>query len=316
MYKFHKLFYRWTAVGAVLLLTAAVSAGEPLGLGRAATAEDIAAWDIDVRYDGKGLPPGRGDVARGEVLFDSQCASCHGDFGQGEGRWPALTGGEDTLLHQGADGRPEKTVGSYWPFAPTLFDYIRRTMPYTAPQSLSDNDTYALVAYLLRLNDIVDDDFVADLHTLPKVQMPNRDNFFIDPRPDSSNIVCLENCADATTRRLIESITGVTPTQHLTAAQKPAISTAPTDHERGAAVYKASCAICHATGVADAPREDDTADWRQRLQAAGSEEALFATVITGKGAMPPRGGAPHLSDEEIIAAARYLLNLSGKSVIE
>ena len=92
MYKFHKLFYRWAAIGAVLLLTAAVSAGEPLGLGRAATAEDIAAWDIDVRYDGKGLPPGRGDVARGEVLFDSQCASCHGDFGQGEGRWPALTG--------------------------------------------------------------------------------------------------------------------------------------------------------------------------------------------------------------------------------
>ena len=146
------------------------SAG-PMRLGRAATDAEVAAWDIDIRPDGKGLPVGSGTVADGEVIFTEQCASCHGDFGEGRGRWPVLAGGRDTLTRE----RPEKTVGSYWPHLSTAYDYIRRAMPFGNAQSLSDDDVYALTAYLLYLNDVIPEDKVLDAQSLPKVEMPNRD---------------------------------------------------------------------------------------------------------------------------------------------
>src|SRR5436190_57921 len=114
-----------------------------LGLGRPALPEEIAAWDTDVRADGKGLPPGKGTVKQGDELFQAQCAACHGEFGEGVGRWPALAGGFGTLK---AD-RPDKTVGSFWPDLSTVFDYIKRAMPYGNARSLSDDDVYALTAY-------------------------------------------------------------------------------------------------------------------------------------------------------------------------
>jgi cytochrome c len=303
MYKFLNLC--WIVVlSAVCLPTMAKDAGT-YGLGRAATETDIAVWDIDVRFDGAGLPAGNGNVAQGEMLFDAKCSACHGDFGQGEGRWPPLAGGNDTLRHQGADGRPEKTVGSYWPYVPPLFDYIRRAMPYAAPKTLTDEETYALVAYVLRLNEIVGDNFTANAQSLPQIVMPNRDNFFFDPRPDSPNTACMEDCVDTGTLRLIESITGVTPSEHLGINKE---SSAEKIINVGAVHYKASCAVCHAAGVAGAPREGDSVEWKRRLQ-VGGEAALIDSVISGKGLMPPRGGGAHLSDEDITAAARYLIRL-------
>ena len=150
-----------------------------LGIGRPAAPEILAAWDIDVRADGGGLPPGHGGVRDGAVLFGARCAACHGANGEG-GSADALAGGRGSL----ATAKPVRTVGSYWPYATTLFDYIRRAMPFDAPQSLSADETYALSAYVLHLNGLVPADTVLDAGTLPKVAMPNRNGFTGDVRPD------------------------------------------------------------------------------------------------------------------------------------
>jgi cytochrome c len=138
-------------------------------------------------------------------VFIQQCAPCHGTFGEGEGRYPKLEGGVGTLT---AD-RPEPTVGRYWPFAPTLWDYINRAMPFSAPHTLSADDVYAVTAYILSFNNIVPNDFVADRNSLTKVKMPNRDNFsWQDPRPDTSNIACMKNCADPAAVKIISTAEG------------------------------------------------------------------------------------------------------------
>lgn len=163
------------------LVLGGVARSEPrLDLGHAPTASELRAWDIDVRGDdGAGLPPGHGSVMEGAALFAQKCAACHGDKGQG-GIGPALAGGIGSL----ATKDPKKTVGSYWPYAPTLYDYIHRAMPYDAPQSLSPDQTYAATAYVLRLNGLVAADAVMNAASLPKVAMPNRRGFTGDPRPD------------------------------------------------------------------------------------------------------------------------------------
>jgi cytochrome c len=197
---------------AAALLTASWAsvsgAGEPErhGYGTPATKEQIAAWDIDARGDdGIGLPPGSGTVDRGANVFMEQCAACHGTFGEGEGRYPKLAGGEGTLT---AD-RPEPTVGSYWPFAPTLWDYINRAMPMGAPHSLPPDDVYALTAYVLNFNNVVPADFVADRDTLPRVKMPNRDQFvWQDLRPDTLTELCMTECKDPKTVRITSTAEG------------------------------------------------------------------------------------------------------------
>jgi cytochrome c len=155
-------------------------AQERYGIGRAATPAEIAGWNIDVGgNDGSNLPSASGTVERGKTIFAEQCASCHGDKGQG-GLGDRLVGGQGTL----ASPKPVKTVGSYWPYAPTLFDYIRRAMPMNAPQSLTDNDVYAVSAYVLHLNGLLPADAMLDAKSLSAIKMPNRDNFVGDPRPD------------------------------------------------------------------------------------------------------------------------------------
>ncbi|MBR0899969.1 cytochrome c [Bradyrhizobium tropiciagri] len=167
---------------AIAMLSAATQAEERYAIGRAATPAEIAGWNIDIGRDGSNLPPGSGSVERGRTVFSEQCAVCHGDNGQG-GVGDRLVGGQGTL----ANPKPIRTVGSYWPYAPTLFDYIRRAMPQNAPQSLSNEDVYAVSAYILSLNGIVPANAVLDAKSLAAVKMPNRDGFVSDPRPDVHN---------------------------------------------------------------------------------------------------------------------------------
>ncbi|MDR5815710.1 MULTISPECIES: cytochrome c [unclassified Caballeronia] len=147
-------------------------------IGTPVSAADIAAWNIDVAPDGHGLPAGSGDVATGARIFATKCAACHGAKGEGV-LGDQLVGGRGTL----ASAKPVRTVGSYWPYATTLFDYIRRAMPYNAPQSLSADEVYALSAWILNQNGIVPDDARLDAHSLAAIRMPNRDGFVPDPRP-------------------------------------------------------------------------------------------------------------------------------------
>jgi cytochrome c5 len=148
------------------------------GIGTPLTDLDLAAWNIDVAPDGCGLPPGSGDVATGAHVFAAKCAACHGAQGEG-GLGDPLVGGQGTL----ASAKPKRTVGSYWPYATTLFDYIRRAMPYSAPESLSADEVYALSAFLLNQNGIVPANTRLDAASLPRVVMPNRNGFVADPRP-------------------------------------------------------------------------------------------------------------------------------------
>lgn len=207
MYSSRKLALPIAAVLLAAVATAADTA-EPgsFGYGIVATPAQIAGWDIDARgEDGTGLPPGRGSVNRGAEVYAEQCALCHGTFGEGEGRFPKLVGGAGTLR----DDRPEPTVGSYWPFAPTLWDYINRAMPMPAPHTLSADDVYALTAYILNLNDLVAPEFVADRNSLPKVKMRNRDNFiWADPRPDTAAKACMNACVTATDVRISSTAEG------------------------------------------------------------------------------------------------------------
>jgi len=148
-------------------------------VGRPPTPEEIKAWDIAIGPDGRELPPGRGTVERGKVVYVAQCTRCHGATAT-EGPEMPLVGGAGSL----ATAKPLKTVGSYWPYATTLFDYINRSMPFDRPSVMSADDVYAVTAYLLNLNGIIRDQDVMDARTLPGVRMPNRDGFVADPRPD------------------------------------------------------------------------------------------------------------------------------------
>ena len=153
------------------------------GIGRIATAEEIAARDIDIGPDGRGLPPGRGTAAEGGALYAARCASCHGKNGT-EGPNDVLVGripGEAFPFSK--DATVPRTIGNYWPYATTLFDYIRRAMPPNSPGSLSDNEVYALVAHLLAWNRLIAPDAVLDAQSLPKVQMPAQKRFVPDSRP-------------------------------------------------------------------------------------------------------------------------------------
>jgi cytochrome c len=170
-----------------------------LGLGRPALPEEIAAWDIDVRPDGQGLPPGKGTAKLGDAIFQEKCASCHGEFGEGVGRYPVISGGLGTLQ---AD-RPDKTVGSYWPDATTVYDYIRHAMPFGNARSLSNDEIYSLVAYLLSMSDVIkDENFELNETNLAKVKMPNADGFFEDDREISERHFwtkqpCIKDCGPA-----------------------------------------------------------------------------------------------------------------------
>jgi cytochrome c551/c552 len=190
------------AVGVASLLCSVAAAqakdSAPIryGFGKPATREEIAAWDIDVRPDGTGLPPGRGTVAQGQALYDAQCASCHGTFGESTDYMP-LAGGVGTL---GSD-QPIRTTGSKLNHATTLWDYINRAMPFATPKSLAPDEVYALTAYVLHLNDILPAGASLDQASIVGLKMPNRDGFTTDhgfgsvrAAPDTRNVACMREC--------------------------------------------------------------------------------------------------------------------------
>jgi cytochrome c len=173
-----------------------VAATKHLGIGRQAKPEEIAGWDIDIRPDGHGLPPGKGTVKQGEEIYMQQCAACHGEFGESAGRWPILSGGQGTLT--GHD--PVKSVGSYWPYASTVMDYIRRAMPFGNAQSLSNDQLYAVTAYVFYLNDLIkDENFELNATTFKAIKLPNERNFYDDDREVAEKTFwrkqpCMSNC--------------------------------------------------------------------------------------------------------------------------
>lgn len=171
--------------------------GKRYGIGRPATKEEVAGWDIDIRPDGQGLPIGKGTAKQGEALYMERCAACHGEFGESAGRWPVIAGGAGTLKSHD----PVKTVGSYWPYASTLMDYIRRAMPYGNAQSLTNDELYAVTAYVLSLNEVIkDESFELNEKSFASLKMPNQPNFYDDDRETSEKHFwkrepCMKACA-------------------------------------------------------------------------------------------------------------------------
>ena len=167
------MFMRSTALAGLALVFAATAASaDGPNLGRPIDPADIVPWDISIMPDGTGLPPGSGTPAQGAKLFAEGCAACHGDNGKGTEFGSAVVGGPPRASLDGG-----KTIRNYWPYATTLFDYIRRAMPFTQPNSLTNDEVYALTAYILALNQLIGEKDAMTAETLPHVQMPNRDNF-------------------------------------------------------------------------------------------------------------------------------------------
>jgi cytochrome c len=167
---------RDATIGALLAAAAALAFGsaaqEGPRLGVPARPEQVAGWDVSIGPDGAGLPPGSGTASAGAVVYEAKCLACHGKAGEGRPN-DQLVGGQGTLK----DAAPVRTIGSYWPYATTVFDYVRRAMPYVSPHTLTDDEAYALTAYLLAQNGVIGPNDVMNATTLPKIEMPNRDGF-------------------------------------------------------------------------------------------------------------------------------------------
>ena len=232
-----------------------ISYSQTLGLGRAATNNEVSAWDIDIRPDGKGLPVGSGSVIIGEELYTDNCSSCHGDFGEGIDRWPELAGGFDTLDSED----PVKTVGSYWPYLSTVWDYVHRAMPFGNAQSLNNDEVYAITAYILYLNDLVDEDFELSHVNFEEINLPNEENFYLDDRENLENTTynnrCMQNCKKVAmiTKRAV--VLDVTPEEDMTENNNlnendniQIASFDPNLVKEGEKVFK-KCKACHRIGL-------------------------------------------------------------------
>ena len=263
MSKYLKLFI----ASAIGLSVAIPASAEKLGLGRQALPEEIAAWNLDVAPDGTGLPEGSGDVFTGEEVFAEHCAICHGDFAEGVDNWPKLAGGEGTL----ADKDPLKTVGSYWPYLSTVWDYVNRSMPFGDAQSLEPDEVYAIVAYILYSNDLVDDEFTLSHENFLDVELPNAGGFIVDDRETSEAHFwtaepCMTNCKEGVEITMRAAVLDVTPEETeanaVEAGAAPAVQEAsaepevtaeetaaldPEMIESGEKVFK-KCKSCHQIG--------------------------------------------------------------------
>jgi cytochrome c len=308
--------------------------------GRAATPNEIKAWDIDVMYDGTGLPEGEGSVGDGDELYEAKCASCHFDFGAGGAGYPALQQGnayemQKTLKLQRLkpdDDGPKRNVGSYWPYASTLFWYIKTGMPHPAPMSLTVNETYALVAYILSINEItidgeeLDDDYVLDRKKFLKIVMPNKDGFipkiegknglenvrkfYDNPKNFGGNKTrCMKNCFDG--KPIVARIQGVGISDYnppiSEKKEKPAVKESSGNEHPGKKTYESSCAVCHATDAMGAPPVGDKKAWESVLKKG--IDKVYANGISGINGMPPKGGTS-LDDAKFKEVVDYMIEAS------
>ena len=321
-----------------------------VSFGRAPTANEIKAWDVDALPDGTGLPEGEGSVELGDELFEAQCAVCHGDFGGGGQGYPQLAGGNQakdengvviTLKNQrvyGSTDAPKRTVGTYWPVATTLFTYIRDSMPYAHPKSLSNDEVYAITAYILAQNglsvdgeEMDDDEFVLNKEKLAKVVLPNRNGFYpnIDGPTAQENIRaffadraknigagtrCMKDCKDpggkdgktpATVMKIKYEMSDVVP-PYAYAKDLPPIKEDGISHP-GKSDYEKACAVCHKTDQMGAPAVGDKATWEATLKKG--IDKVYENSINGTGGMPPRGGST-LSDDKIKVIVDYMIEAS------
>ena len=282
MLKCLKLFL----AAAVLVFPVTVFAGDKLGLGRAALPEEIAAWDVDIRPNGAGLPAGSGDVLYGEEVFVDKCASCHGDFAEGVDNWPVLAGGFDTL----GDKDPVKTVGSYWPYLSTVWDYVNRSMPFGEAQSLSADEVYAIVAYMLYSNDLVDEDFVLSDTNFAEFEMHNAHGFVIDDRPETEYAIwraepCMQDCKDRVEITMRASILDVTPEE--TAAEST---------EKSEAAEVAAAAPAEEKEAAVSPAVVNEAEASPELVAAGKKVFRKCKACHQVGPEAKSRSGPHLNN--------------------
>lgn len=310
--------------------------------GRAPSVTEIAAWDIDVMPDGTGLPEGEGSVEDGDELYEEQCAMCHGDFGSGgkgsRSTYPTLSVGEasiDSLTHQrttpDADG-PKRVIGTYWPYASTLFWYVQSGMPFPHPKSLSDDETYALVAYLLSINEIeidgesLDDEYVLNREKFLKIKMPNQNGFipnidgptgpadvkafYADPNNYGNGTRCMSNCLNGEKPNIVRPMNIIDDFEPPMSTERmlPAENTEEAGPVHpGKKLYEASCAVCHATDAMGAPNLGNKEAWAKALDKG--IDKVYANGISGVNAMPPKGGTT-VSDDEFKAAVDYMIESS------
>ncbi len=308
--------------------------------GRRATPNEIKAWDIDVMPDGTGLPEGKGTVGDGDELYETKCASCHGDFGSGGGGYPSLSkgnayDGQKSLVHQrttpDAEG-PIRVFGTYWPHVSTLWWYIKTGMPHLAPMSLSDDEVYALTAYIISINEItidgeeLDDDYELNRERLLKVVMPNVDGF--EPKIDGPNglenvrkyfnnfknygngIRCMKNCFEGEpvlARIKGKGISDFLPPMSTKRELPPKKEDTGAEHP-GKKIYEATCTVCHSTDSMGAPMVGDKKAWGAVLKKG--IEKVYNHAINGFNAMPPKGGNMKLSDKEVKEAIDYMVSQS------
>lgn len=331
-------------------------------IGRAVTQKEITAWNVDVRPDGTGLPEfdmkngevvlgddgkpkkAEGSVEDGAELYDKHCVMCHGDFGTGGKGYPRLAGGTKESLKiqrlNPADENPNpdtpiRTIGSYWPYASTLYWYIQDSMPFPHPKSLTNSETYALTAYLLSVNGIqyegedLEDEFVLDKEKMKKIVMPNHDGFYpevdtTDPREGVKNMTallsnpkiygtgtrCMKDCVKEDISSLLLKIEN-----DLTANANQPVSTVrdlPKTEDKGTIsfaqkTYEETCVTCHGNPAIGAPVLGDKDAW-SKVMAKGIDK-VYHNGINGINSMPPKGGID-LTDEKMKEVIDYMINSS------
>jgi len=311
-------------------------AKEKIKYGRTPSKTEIKAGDIDVRYDWQGLPDGKGSVAKGDELFESKCAMCHGDMGSGGKGYPKLTGGDITtlknqLVHpENGDEAPEKSIGAYWPYASTLWWYVKTGMPFPHPMSLSNDDVYAIVAYLLSVEEIqidgedLDDDYVLDKKKLMKVVMPNVNGFYPDVNGKDGPMVmkkflsdpknygtptkrCMKDCPTAKVVHIKASLNdGVTPPLSEKRDMPKEKKSAGGDN-KFAKLYKAKCSACHGND-AIAPKVGKKDSWADRIKQG--KDTLYKHALKGFKGMPAKGGNADLSDADVKGIVDYMIEQS------
>jgi S-disulfanyl-L-cysteine oxidoreductase SoxD len=331
-------FSNWApaCTGVTMLLTASIAVAGPYpGIGRTATPAEIKAWDIDVRPDFKGLPPGSGSVAQGQKIWDAKCASCHGTFGESNEVFTPLVGGttpEDIRTGRAkalVTGEVARTTLMKLATISTLWDYIHRAMPWTAPKSLSADEVYAVVAYLLNLGDILPDDFVLTDRNIAEVQqrLPNRNGMTrnhglgsIKGKPDVANVACMKDClteaqpgsalpdhARGSHGNLADQTRGVGPVRGMDTASNSGVRGDDTNLPELA--RRKACLSCHTIDkrVVGPAFRDVAARYKG---AAGVEERLVEKLRKGGGGawgplpMPPN---PDLAESDARALIRWIL---------